>query len=162
VCASEVDLDGVVPKIAKGCCCYQVRTCATSMEALVIASDALVAVVAGYVRQPLKVSNGRHHFLGSLVGQLGRAKMVLGLSWRGVAVEVGLLGVAAMRRGPGCHAAKMSHAICVRFLCGLLNSRVGSAIEHATVVVAGWVAWRRAGNVRQVDAKAQVESRFNC
>jgi hypothetical protein len=38
------------------------------MEAPVIASVAPVADAAGYVRQPLKVSNGRHPVLGSLVG----------------------------------------------------------------------------------------------
>jgi hypothetical protein len=65
--ARDVGLDGVVPKVAKRCC-HQVRTCVTSMEALVIASVALVAVVAEYVRQPLKVSNGHHPVLGSLVG----------------------------------------------------------------------------------------------
>jgi uncharacterized membrane protein (DUF441 family) len=60
-------LDVVVSKIAKRGC-YQVRTCdATSMEALVIASVAPVAVVAGCVRQPLTISNERHVVLGFLV-----------------------------------------------------------------------------------------------
>jgi hypothetical protein len=116
------------------------------MEAPVIASVALVAVFAGYVRQPLKVSNGQHPVIGSLVVELCRAKMVLGLGWRGVAVQVGLLNVVATSPGPGCDAANTSHSICVGFLCGP-NSRVGSAFEHATVVVAEWVAWRRACSV---------------
>jgi hypothetical protein len=132
------------------------------VEALVIASVALVAAVVGYVRLPLKVSNRHHPVLGSLVGELGRAKMVLGLSWYGVAVEVGFLSVVATGRGPGCHAANMSHAIRGGFLCGPLNSRVGSAIQHATVVFAGWVAYRRACNVRRVDTSAQVEVRVTC
>jgi hypothetical protein len=85
--------------------------------------------------------------------------MVLRLSRRGVAVEVDLLSVAATGRRPGCHAAKMSHAICVGFLCGPLNSQVCSAIELATVVSAGWVALRRAYNVRNVDTSVQVEAR---
>jgi hypothetical protein len=85
--------------------------------------------------------------------------MVLGLSWCGGAAEVGLLSVAATGRGLGCHAANTSHAICVRFLRGPLNSRVGFAIEDATVVVAGWVAWRRVCNARKVDTSAQFESR---
>jgi hypothetical protein len=156
--ARDAGLDGVEAKIAKRCC-SQVRTGATSMEALVIASVAPVAVVAGCVLQPLKVSNGHHTVLGSLVVLLCRAKMALRLSWCGVAVEVGLLNVVATRHGPGCQAANLSHAICVAFLCGgQLNSRVGSAIEHATVVAAGWVAWRRACNVRKVDSNAQLES----
>jgi hypothetical protein len=138
--ASDVGPDGVVPKGAKRCY-YQVRTCATSMEALVIASVALVAAFAGCVLQSLKVTSGCHPVLGSPVVLLCRAKMVLGLSWCGGAVEVGLLRVAATGRGPGCHAANTSHAICVGFLRGPLNSRVGSAIEDATVDVAGWVAW---------------------
>jgi hypothetical protein len=136
----DADLDGVVPKIAK-LCCYQVRTCATSMEALVIASVAQVAAFAGYVLPPLKESNGHHPVLGSLVVLLCRAKMALRLSWRGVAVEVGLVSVVARRHGPGFHAANTSHAICVGFLCGPLNFRIGSAIEHATVVSPGWVAY---------------------
>jgi hypothetical protein len=122
------------------------------MEPPVIASVAQVAVFAGYVLLPLKVSNG-NHVLGSPVALLCRAKMVLGLTWRGVSVEVGLLSVVATGRGPGCHAANMSHAICVAFLCGPLNSLVGSAIEHATDVFAGWVAWRRVCNVRKDDSK---------
>jgi hypothetical protein len=85
--------------------------------------------------------------------------MKLGLSWRGVAVEVGLLSVVARRRCPGCHVANTSHALCLGFLCGPLNSRVGSASEHPTVVFAGWVAWRRrACNVRTVDTSTEVES----
>jgi hypothetical protein len=64
--ARDAGLDGVVPKIAKRRR-YQVRTCTTSMEALVIASVALVAVLAGCVLQPLKVSNGYHGVLGSFV-----------------------------------------------------------------------------------------------
>jgi hypothetical protein len=87
--------------------------------------------------------------------------MVLGLSWCGGAAEVGLLNVAATGRGPGCHAANMSYAICGGFLCGPLNCLAGSAIQQATVVSAGWVAWRRACNVRRVDASAQVEVRVN-
>jgi hypothetical protein len=126
------------------------------MEVLVIASVAPVAVFAGYVLQPLKVSSGYRPVLGSLVVLLCRAKMVLGLSWCGVAVEVGLLSVVARRRGPGCHAANTSHAICVGFLCVPLNFRVGS--ERATVVFAGWVAWRRSCNVRKVDSNAQLSS----
>jgi hypothetical protein len=70
--------------------------------------------------------------------------MVLGLSWRGVAVQVGLLNVVATSPGPGCLAANTSHAICVGFLGGPSNSRVGA---HATVVFAGWVAWRRSCSV---------------
>jgi hypothetical protein len=142
--ARDVGLDGVVPKVAN-----RVRISATSLEALVNASVALVAVFAVYVRQPQKVSNGQHPVLGSLVVELCRAKMVLGLSWFGVAVEVGLLSVVATGRGPGCCAANTSHAACVGFLCGPLNSRAGSATEQATVVSAGWVAWRRAFNVRE-------------
>jgi hypothetical protein len=114
------------------------------MEALVIANDAEVVVFPGCVRQPLMVSNGNHPVLGSLVVEPCRAKMMLGLSWCGVAAAVGLLSAVATRRGPGCHAANLSHVIYIGFLCGLLNSRVGSAIEHATVVSAGWVAWRGA------------------
>jgi hypothetical protein len=60
-----------------------------------------------------------------------------------VAVDMGLLSVMATRRGPGLHPANTSHAICLGFLYGPLNSLVGSAIEHATVVFAGWVAWLR-------------------
>jgi hypothetical protein len=110
----------------------------------VIASIVRVAAFAGYVRQSLKVSSGYRPALGSLVGELDRAKMVLRPSWRGVAVEVGVLSVVARRRSPGCHAANMSHAIRVGFLCVPLNSRVGS---HATVVFALWIAWRRACSV---------------
>jgi hypothetical protein len=159
--ARDMGLDGAVPKIAKRCCC-QVRTCAASMEALVIANVAPVAVFAGCVRQPLKVANGHHHVLGSLVGKLCRAKGVLGSSWRGAAAEVGLLSAVAKHRFPGCLATNTSHAICVWFLCGPLNSRVGSAIELATVVFVGWVAWCRACNVRKVDTSVQGEARFNC
>jgi hypothetical protein len=129
------------------------------MEAPVIASVAPVAVFAGCVLSPLKVSNGHHPVLGSLVGELCRAKMVLRLSQHGVAVEVGLLNVAARDRGPGCHASNTSHAICVGFLGGPLNFRVGSAIVRATVVFAGSVAWRCAGNVQKIDPSAQVVSR---
>jgi hypothetical protein len=161
----DAGLDGVVPKVAKRCC-SQGRTCATSIEVLGIASVAPVAVFPACVLQPLKLSNGYHPALGSPVVLLGRAKMVFGPSWRGVAVEVGLLSVVATRRGPGCHAANMSHSICVRFLRGPLNFRVGSAIEHATVVFAASVAWRRVRNVRKVDTSAQVEARvtrhFSC
>jgi hypothetical protein len=146
----DVGLDGVVPKVAKRCC-YQVRTCATSIEALVIASVVLVVDFAGCVRQPLKASNGHDPVLGSLVVSLCHAKMVLGPKWRGVAVETGLLCVVARGHCPGCHAANTSHAVCVGLLSGPLNSRVGSAIENATVVSAGWVAWRRARNVRRVE-----------
>jgi hypothetical protein len=152
----DAGLDGVVSKIAKRCC-YEVRACATSKEALVTASVAPVAVFAGYVLPPLKESNGHHLVLGSLVVLLCRAKMALGLRWRGVAVEVGLLSVVARRHGPGFHAANTSHGICVGFLCGPLNFRVGTAIEHATVVFAGRVAWRRACNVGKVDTSAQLE-----
>jgi hypothetical protein len=72
--------------------------------------------------------------------------MVLRPSWRGVAVEVGLLRVVARRRGRGCHgrgchAANMGQASCVGFLCAPLNSRLGSALEHATVALAGGVAY---------------------
>jgi hypothetical protein len=144
--ARDMGLDGVVPKIAK-CCCCQVRTCATSMEALVIASVVPVAVFAGCVLEPLKVSNGHQPVLGCLIGEFCPAKMVLGLSWRGEAAEVGLWSVVARHRGPGCHAANMSHVICLGFLCGPLNSRVGSAIENVTVVFAGWVAWRLVFNI---------------
>jgi hypothetical protein len=158
--ARDAGLHGVLPKVAKRFC-SQVRTCATSEEALVIASVAPVAVFAGCVLEPLKVSNGHHPVLCALVDQLCRAKMVLRLSRRGVAVEVGLLSVAARDRGPGCHAANMSLAICVGFLCGPLSSRVGSAIEHATVVVGDWVAWRRICNVRKIDSSAQVKARVN-
>jgi hypothetical protein len=141
--ARDAGLDGVVPKVAKRCCSL-VRTCAISMEALVIASIALVAVFPDYVLQPLSVSNGHHLVLGSLVVLLCRARRVLGLSrCGGVAVEVGLLSVVATGRGPGFYAANTSHAICVGFLCDPLNSRVGSAIEHATVAFARSVAWRR-------------------
>jgi hypothetical protein len=113
------------------------------MEALVIASVVPVAVFAGYVLQPLTVSSGYRPVRGSLVFLLCRAKMVLGQRGRGVAVEVGVLSVAARRRGPGCHAANTSHAICLEFLCGPSNSQVGSsAIEHA-----GRVAWLRACSV---------------
>jgi hypothetical protein len=115
------------------------------MEALVIAI-APAAVFAGHIRQPLKVSNGYRPVLGSLVGLLCRAKMALPLSWRGVAVEVGLLSAVATGRGPGCHAANMSRAIRVVYLRGLLNSRLGSAIQHATVVFGGCVAWLRASD----------------
>jgi hypothetical protein len=83
---------------------------------------------------------------------------VLGLSCRGVAVEIGLLSVVASRRGPDCHAENMSRAICVVFLCGPLNCRVGSAVEHTTVVFAGWVAWRRVHNLGKFDTSAEVES----
>jgi hypothetical protein len=69
--------------------------------------------------------------------------MVLALSWCGGAAEVGLLNVTDMGRGPGCHAENTTHVVSGGFLCGPLNSRVGSAIVHATVVSAGWVAWRR-------------------
>jgi hypothetical protein len=144
--ARDAGLDGVVPKVAKFCF-YQVRTCATSMEAPAIASVAPVAVFADCVPQPLKVSSGYRPVLGSLVGELCRAKLVLGPSWRGVAVEVGLLSVVATCRAPGCHAANMSHAMGIGVRCGPLNSRVGSAMRHATVVVAGLVAWRPAFNV---------------
>jgi hypothetical protein len=133
------------------------------MEALVIANVAPVAIDEGFVRQPLKKSNGHCHVLGSLVDLLCRAKMVLQLRWCGVAVEVGLLSVVATHRGPGCHTANTSHASCVGFLCGPLNSRVGSAIEnaieHATVGFANWGAWRRVCNVRRVDSNTQVEPR---
>jgi hypothetical protein len=125
----------------------------------VIASVAQVAVFVGCVLEPLKVSNGHYPVLGALVCELCLAKMVLGLRWRGVAVEGGLLYVVATGRGPGFHGASTSHAICARFLCGPLNSRVGSAIEHAAVVVVGWVAWRRACNVRKIHPSAKVESR---
>jgi hypothetical protein len=118
------------------------------MEALVIASDAQVAVVAGCAPQALKVSNGHYPVLGYVAVELCRAKMLLGLSWHGVAADVGLLSLAATARGPGFHAANMSHAIGVGVLCGPLNFRIGFDIEHATVVFAGWVAWRRACNVR--------------
>jgi hypothetical protein len=87
--------------------------------------------------------------------------MVRQLSWRGVAAEVGLLSVAATAHGPGCHAENTTHAVSGGFLCGPLNFRVGSAIEHATDVSVGWVAWRGAWNVRRVDASAQVESRVS-
>jgi hypothetical protein len=60
-------LDGVVPKVAKRGF-SQVLTCATSMEALVIANVALVALFAGHVLQPLNVSSGYRPALGSLVG----------------------------------------------------------------------------------------------
>jgi hypothetical protein len=143
VLATDADLDGVVPKFAKRCC-YQVRTCAISMEALVIANDAEVVVFPGCVRQPLMVSNGYHPVLGTLVVEPCRAKMMLGLSWCGVAVEVGLLSLAAAARGAGFHAPNMCHAICGPLNCGPLNCLAGSAIEHATVVSAGWVAWRGA------------------
>jgi hypothetical protein len=141
VYARDAGLDGVVPKVANRCC-SQVRTCATSMWAPVIATVSPAAVVARCVRQLLKESNGHHPVLGAPVVLLCRAKMVLGLRWRGVAVAVAVLSVVSRRRGPGCHAANMSHATCVGFLCVPLNSRVGSAVEHATVVVADWVAWR--------------------
>jgi hypothetical protein len=156
--ARNAGLGGVVPKVSKRCCC-QVRTCATSTKVLGIASVAQVAVFAGCVLQLLKVSNGHHPVLGSLVVLLCRAKMVLGPSWRGVAVEVGLLSVVATRRGPGCHAANMSNVIFLRFLRGPLNSRVDSAIQHATVVFAASVAWRRVRNVRKIETSAQVEAR---
>jgi hypothetical protein len=149
--ASDAGLDGAVAKIAKRCC-SQVRTCATSKEALVTASIAPVADFAGYVLPPLKKSNRHHLVLGSLVVLLCHAKMVLRLSWRSVAVEFGVLSVVATRHGPGCLAANMSHSICIGFLCGPLNSRVDYAIEHATAVFAGWVAWRRACNLRKVDS----------
>jgi hypothetical protein len=87
--------------------------------------------------------------------------MVLQMSWRGVAADVGLLSAVATPRGPGCHAANMSHVIYTGFLCGLLNFLAGSAIERATVVFAGWVAWRRACNVRKGDT-SKVEVRVNC
>jgi hypothetical protein len=109
----------------------------------VIASVALVAVFGGCVLQPLKVSSGYRPVLGPLVGLLCRTTRVLGPSCRVVAVAVGLLSEAATDRGPGCHAVNTNHAICVGFLRGLLNSRVGSAIEHATVDFACSVAWRR-------------------
>jgi hypothetical protein len=156
--AKPVGLDGVVPEIAKRCC-YQVRICATSMEALLIASVAPVAVSAGCVLQPLKVSSVYRPVLGSLVGLLYRATRVLVPSCRVVAGAVGLLSEAATGHGPGCHAANMSNAICVGFLRGPLNFGVGSAIEDATVVVAGWVAWRRVCNAGKVDPSAQLESR---
>jgi hypothetical protein len=108
----------------------------------VIASVVLVAVFARYVRPSLNLSNGHYLVLGSLVGKLCRAKLVSGPSCHVIAVDVGFLSLAATRPGPGCHAANTSHAICVRFLYGPLNSLVGSAIEHAIVVFAGWVAWR--------------------
>jgi hypothetical protein len=60
--------------------------------------------------------------------------------------------VGATRRGAGFQTANMNHAICVGFLRGPLNFRVGSAIENATVVVADWVAWRRVCNVRRLTA----------
>jgi hypothetical protein len=63
----DAGLDGVVPKIAKHCR-YEVRTCATSIEALVIASVAPEAVVAGYVLQTLNIAKEHHPVLGSLVG----------------------------------------------------------------------------------------------
>jgi hypothetical protein len=148
----DAGLDRVVPKVAKHCCCL-VRTCATSIGALVIASAAPVAVFAGYVLQPLNLSSGHHPVHSSLVVLLCRAKMVLGLSRSGVAVEVGLLSVVARRRGPACHAANTSRAICAGFLCGPLNS----AIENATVVFAGWVAWRRVRNVRKVDTRRRLK-----
>jgi hypothetical protein len=156
--ARDASLDGVVPKVAKRCY-YQARTCSTSMATLVIASVSPAAVLVRCVPQLLKESNGHHPGLDSLVGQPYRARLVLGPNWRGVAVEVGVLSVAATGRGPGCHAATMSHTICAGFLCVPLNSRVGSAVEHATVVVAGWVAWRCARNVGKVDTSAEVESR---
>jgi hypothetical protein len=100
--ARNVGLEGVVRKIAnRGC--YRVQTCAIAMEAPVIASVARVAVVAGYFRERLKVSNGHHPVFGALVVELCRTKMVLRLSRRGVAVEVDLLSVAATGRRPGCH-----------------------------------------------------------
>jgi hypothetical protein len=110
----------------------------------VIANVAQVAAFPGWVVQPLKLSNGHYPVLGYLAVELCRAKMMLGLSWHDVAADVGLLSAVATRRGPGCHAANMSHVVDIGFLCGLLNSQVGSAIERATVVSAGWVAWRRA------------------
>jgi hypothetical protein len=64
-----------------------------------------------------------------------------------------------MRLGPGVHAVNTSHAICVEVPCGPLNSRVGSAVGRATVVLAGWYAWRRACDVRKIDNSAQVEAR---
>jgi hypothetical protein len=84
---------------------------------------------------------------------------VSGLSWCGGAAEVGLLSVAATGRGPGCHAANTSLESCVGFLRGPLNSRAGCAIEDTTVVVAGWVAWRRVCNAGKVATSAQLESR---
>jgi hypothetical protein len=48
---------------------------------------------------------------------------------------------------------------CVGVLCGPSNSRVGSAVGRATVVLAGWDAWRRACDVRKVDTSTQVEAR---
>jgi hypothetical protein len=86
--------------------------------------------------------------------------MVSGLSCRGLVAEVGLLSVAATACGPGFYAANMSHTKCGGFLCGPLNSLVGSAKEHATVVSAGCVAWRRACN--KGCTSAQIEVRFNC
>jgi hypothetical protein len=154
--AREAGLDGVVPKVAKRCC-YQVRTCATLMEALVIASVASVAVFAGRVLPPLKQTHGHRPVLRSVIVLLCRAKIVLGVSWCGVAVEVDLLSAVAKHGAAGCHAANTSHAICVGFLRGPLNSRVGSAIEHAIVVFADWVAWRRVCNAKGL-TQAQVES----
>jgi hypothetical protein len=144
-----------VPKIAKRCC-YAVQSCATSMEALVIANVAPVAVFAGYFRGRLKVSNGHHPVLCSLVCQLVRAKMGLRLSRRGVAREVGLLSVMATRRGPDFYAVSTSHAICVGYFHGPLNSRVDSAIEHATAVFAGWVAWRYGDVLAMCEGLTQV------
>jgi hypothetical protein len=72
---------------------------------------------------------------------------------------LGLSSLAATSPGPGIHAVNMSYSICVGVLRGPLNSRVGSAVGRAAVVLAGWDAWRRACDVRKVDTRAQVEAR---